>query len=150
ATPISEWANTNVFDKPKEFLSHWATKSQNRLIRRKPATLPPMPERCDYDEAKELLSRVEAFLVAGNGAPDQRAEAERNKAELAKAIARLDKWAEDIREFEKVASQADLNLLLSKVYSERKRHGIPATSGRPAVSPSKEHHALFRLVQEGL
>jgi hypothetical protein len=151
ATPISDWANTNVFDKPREFLSQWAPKSQNRLVRHKSATLPAMPGRCDYDEAKELLGRVDAFLGAGNCAPDQRDEAKRNKDELASAISRLDKWAAGIREFEKIARQADLNLLLSKVYSERKRYSLPeTTTGKPAVSPSEDHRTLFRLVQDGL
>lgn len=151
AAPISEWANTNVFEKPKEFLSDWAPKKQNRLIRRKPATMPTMPERCDYDEAKELLSRIKEFLAAGSGAPDQIAEAKKTHDELVKAIKRLDDWAEAIRKFEEVARQSDLNVLLSKVYSERKRYHPPAvTSGTPAVSPSEEHRKSSDFVLGGL
>jgi hypothetical protein len=53
--PIREWANTNILDKPKDFVNSWIVEGKPRLIRRQPSRCPEIPQSLDYEQGQQLV-----------------------------------------------------------------------------------------------
>jgi hypothetical protein len=60
--PLKSWGSTNIFDKPKDFISDWILKNKPKLIRRKPSIVPIVPETLDYDLAKQLCEEIPNYI----------------------------------------------------------------------------------------
>lgn len=65
--PVKNWASTNVFDKPKDFVNIWIKNGRTSLIRRKPAPYPEVPKSVDYDQAQQFIQDINNYL---SNAPD--------------------------------------------------------------------------------
>lgn len=70
--PLKDWAETNIFDKPKDFVNKWilAGGKSPLLIRRKPSVEPEIPEVLDCNMAKTKITEVSNF-IAGSPTPDK-------------------------------------------------------------------------------
>ena len=65
--PIKNWATTNVFDKPKDFVRIWIEKGQASVIRRQLSPCPEVPNSVNYEQAQQFVQEINSFL---GGAPD--------------------------------------------------------------------------------
>jgi hypothetical protein len=65
---VKDWASTNIFDKPKDFIQKWVlNKSKPQLIRRQPITCPEVPNSVNYDQAQQFIQEINDYL---SNAPD--------------------------------------------------------------------------------
>jgi hypothetical protein len=66
--PVKDWASTNIFDKPKDFIHKWVlNQSKPQLIRRQPITCPEVPNSVNYDQAQQFIQEINDYLA---NAPD--------------------------------------------------------------------------------
>ncbi len=120
--PLKSWVNTNVFDKPKDFIYEWIFKCKPQLIRRKPLAIPSVPDILDSDRAKELLDEIKDFLVNSSD-PDKFRELREKSQSLERAIANIDQEFEPVIQVEELLKSASISAWsdvepLIKLYSD--------------------------------
>jgi hypothetical protein len=63
--PLKDWAETNIFNKPKDFVNKWilASGKSPLLIRRKASVEPTIAEVSEYSIAKQKTEEVSKFFL---------------------------------------------------------------------------------------
>jgi len=90
--PIREWANTNVLDKPKDFVNVWIITLRAKSIRRQLTPCPEIPPVVDYARAKQYIEDINAFLESGDPEPTKVEAMGMKKQQLIAGIAQIDEW----------------------------------------------------------
>ena len=112
---IKNWAATNVFDKPKDFVNVWLKNGRPTLIRRKPSPCPEVPNSVDYDRAQQFIQEINNCL---SGAPDPAKvnEITNTRQWLTSGVKRIDELFEPVLEAElsgtEILTKADIERLL--------------------------------------
>lgn len=60
--PVKNWAKSDVFNKPKDFVNLWIKNQRPSLIRRLPLAYPEVPNSVDYEQAQECIQKIEVYL----------------------------------------------------------------------------------------
>ena len=114
---IKDWATTNVFDKPKDFVNKWILAPGNtpRLIRRQTVTCPEIPATIDYNKAEKLIKEIDQFINSAD--PDQTKvqEITPKRKQLLAEIKKIDDGFQPIEEAENLPDDVNLETLL-KLY----------------------------------
>ncbi|MBD1902080.1 hypothetical protein NDI44_24470 [Trichocoleus sp. DQ-A3] len=132
---IKNWAATNVFDKPKEFVRVWIENGKPCLIRRKLSPCPEISDSVNYEQARQFIQEINSFL---NGAPDPEKvdEIKKIQQQLTSSIERIDALLEPTLRAENLAQQADIETLL-QLYLELQQPLSVITEGNLSVSPTE-------------
>ncbi|HEY9795300.1 MAG TPA: hypothetical protein V6D30_06615 [Leptolyngbyaceae cyanobacterium] len=134
--PIKNWAATNVFDKPKEFVRVWIEKQQPFVIRRQLSPCPEVPDSVNYEQARQFIQEINSFL---NGAPDPEKidEITKIQQQLTSSIEQIDALLESTSRAENIAEQADIETLV-QLYTEVQQPLSSITEDNLSVSPTEQ------------
>jgi DNA repair exonuclease SbcCD ATPase subunit len=114
--PIKNWAATNVFDKPKDFIRVWIENGQPSVIRRKLSPCPEVPDSVDYEQARQFIEEINSFLCAAPD-PEKIDEITKIQQQLTSSIEQIDALLEPTSRAENLAEQADIEILV-QLYTE--------------------------------
>jgi len=106
--PLKNWVNTNIFEKPKDFISEWIIKQRPRIIRRKPSLVPELCETYDYDLARQKSEDISDF-VANSGNPDKYQNLVDHQQSLATACSRIEQSFEPAVRIETLIESKSIN-----------------------------------------
>lgn len=113
SAPIREWSlETNILDKPGDFVSKWILQNGTRpqLIRRKPLEL-NIPDAVDYDQAQQYLQNLNSVLQANTLEAAKQEELRRKVEQLTKGINAIDEWLQPISRAEEYLGNPQIESL---------------------------------------
>lgn len=133
--PIKNWAATNVFDKPKEFVRVWIENGKPSLIRRKLSPYPEIPNSVNYEQAQQFIQEINSFLY---GAPDPEKfdEITKIQQQITSSIEQIDALLEPTSRAENITEQADIETLL-QLYTELQQPLSAIAEDGLSVSPTE-------------
>jgi len=108
--PLKNWAETNVFDKPKDFVNEWILKQKPQLIRRKPIAIPTVPDTLDNDLAKQLREVIVTY-IANSFDPEKFQKLDEKAESLKRAIDRIDRDFEPVIQVEELYKSISISTL---------------------------------------
>jgi len=91
--PLKIWANTDIFNKPKDFVAKWILIGKSQLVRRKPSVIPIIPETLDYNLAKQKCEEVSNFIT-GSPTPEKFQTLNEQYLSLERACSRIEQTFE--------------------------------------------------------
>jgi hypothetical protein len=145
--PLKDWATTNVFDKPKDFVNKWilAPGKTPQLIRSQTVACPEIPGIIDYNKAEKLIKEIDQFINSAD--PDQAKvqEITPKRKQLLAEIKKIDDWFKPVEEAENLPDNVNLETLL-KLYPSLQQQpqninlASPLKSDSIVVNPTKEQN----------
>jgi len=110
---LKDWAETNILEKPEDFVKKWIITGNAKLIRRK-KVLPPTPPQSpiNYSQAEQYLSAVEAYLEAGDPDPTEIGAITKARDQVYTGFTCINEWFQPVEAAEKLAETASLESLL--------------------------------------
>jgi hypothetical protein len=144
---LKDWADTDILQKPSEFVNDWIVQRKSKLIRRQQAVLPKLPTPpIDYDQAQQYLTAVADFLKADEIEPGDVAEVTAIKAQVKAITEQIDHWFEPVKTSD-VLSDTNLELLL-ELYPQLRSQ--PPQSNDIAVIPTQYQRDRFSAARESV
>lgn len=144
--PLKDWATTNVFDKPKDFVNKWilAHGKTPRLIRSQTVACPEVPATIDYNKATKLIKDIDQFINSAD--PDQAKveEITPKRKQLLAEIKKIDDWFKPVEETENLPDDVNLDTLLNlyprlqQRFSKNINLASSVKSDNIVVNPTKE------------
>jgi hypothetical protein len=111
--PIHEWAQTNILEKPKDFVHEWIIRMGNKVVRRKPIEF-NVPNSVDYESAIEWVNRITNHRQSGLLDPSKANVLEQKQRQLEQGISTIDSWLKPITDVQALLNQqAPLGTLAS-------------------------------------
>ncbi|MBR8827708.1 MAG: hypothetical protein DSM107014_07340 [Gomphosphaeria aponina SAG 52.96 = DSM 107014] len=137
--PLKDWATTNVFSKPKDFISKWIEGGRKpRLIRRLPVTCPEVPKQVNYQEAEQLIKGIKNYLESENPDPVKVKEIELKREQLITGMKKVEGKLQPLEIAENLATETKLDILV-EIYPRLRQHWVMETSSDLInVSPTEE------------
>lgn len=146
--PLKDWATTNVFDKPKDFVNKWilAPGKTPRLIRSQTVACPEIPVTIDYNKAEKLIKEIDQFINSAD--PDQTKvqEITPKRKQLLAEIKKIDDWFKPVEETEILPDNVNLDTLLNlyprlqQRFSKNINLASSVKSDNIVVNPTKEQN----------
>lgn len=133
---IKNWANTNVFDKPKDFVREWIKNGQPSVIRRKLSPCPEVPNSIDYEQANQFIEEINNFLNAAPD-PDKVDEINRRQQQLISGIKQIDAIFKPTLQVESLSGKIDIKTLL-QLYLKLQQPLEAITETSLTVTPSEQ------------
>ncbi len=110
---LKDWSETNILEKPDEFVKKWIVIGNAKLIRRKKVSPPPLPQSSiNYSQAQEYLSAVQAYLEAGEPDPTEISGITKTRDQVYAGVTRISEWFEPVEAAEELADAAPLDSLV--------------------------------------
>jgi hypothetical protein len=111
--PLYEWAQTNVLEKAKDFISLWVLRGKNQVVRRKPLDV-SVPRSVSYTDASPLIERIISQIQSGTLDPSKVAFLEKKQRQIQQGITVINTWIQPtIEAQQKLEQQAPLDVLAS-------------------------------------
>ncbi len=107
--PIQDWANTNILEKPKDFIAHWVINMGGKLIRQKPMEF-NVPDSVDYDSAIQWIDRINTYLEANLLDPQRASTLQEKRRQLQAGVDAIDPWLEKVAEAQASLENQHANL----------------------------------------
>ncbi len=136
--PINDWANTNILDKPKEFVNKWILTTKPELIRRQPSPYPEIPDSVDFDSAEKYIDQIDVFLKLGNTDSQKISEIKEKQKQLQDGIKKIDTWFKSIKKAETLDPNSGIAELVNIYRSLGQPPAIVLISGTINVTPSQQ------------
>ena len=109
---LKDWSQTNILEKPDEFVKKWIVTGNAKLIRRKKVSPPPPPQSSiNYSQAQEYLSAVQAYLEAGEPDPTEISGITKTRDQVYAGVTQIGEWFEPVEAAEELVD-APLESLL--------------------------------------
>ena len=147
--PLKDWATTNVFDKPKDFVNKWilAPGKTPRLIRSQTVACPEIPATIDYHKAEKLIKDIDQFINSAD--PDQAKvqEITPKRKQLLAEIKKIDDWFKPVEEAENLLDDVNLETLL-KLYPSLQQQPKNINLASPLKSDSIDSIVVNRTSQQ--
>jgi hypothetical protein len=114
---LKDWATTNVFDNPKDFVNKWilAHGKTPRLIRSQTVACPEIPVTIDYHKAEKLIKEIDQFINSADPDPAKVQEITPKRKQLLAEIKKINDWFQPVEETENLPDDVNLETLL-KLY----------------------------------
>jgi hypothetical protein len=110
---LKDWAETNILEKPDEFVKKWIVTGNAKLIRRKKVLPPVQPQSpINHNEAEQYLLAVQAYLEAGEPDPTEIGLVTKVKDQVAAGVTQINEWFQPVETAEALPNDAPLDLLL--------------------------------------
>ena len=146
---IKDWATTNVFDKPKDFVNKWilAPGKTPRLIRSQTVACPEIPGTIDYNKAEKLIKEIDQFINSAD--PDQAKvqEVTPKRKQLLAEIKKINDWFKPVEEAENLLDDVNLETLL-KLYPSLQQQPKNINLASPLKSDSIDSIVVNRTSQQ--
>ncbi|MCF3623373.1 hypothetical protein L2E65_00975 [Planktothrix agardhii 1801] len=147
--PLKDWATTNVFDKPKDFVNKWilAPGKTPRLIRSQTVACPEIPATIDYHKAEKLIKDIDQFINSAD--PDQAKvqEITPKRKQLLAEIKKINDWFKPVEEAENLLDDVNLETLL-KLYPSLQQQPKNINLASPLKSDSIDSIVVNRTSQQ--
>ena len=150
--PLKDWGdtNTNIFDKPKEFINKWilAGDKSPLLIRRKASVEPTIAEVSDYSIAKQKIEEVSNFLN-NSATPEKYQTLSEQYQSLEKACIAIEQQFEPVGRVENliestsISSWSDIQVFLD-LFSNLQSNLVPVTEGGLTIMISAEQDRRYK------
>lgn len=113
--PVKKWTETNIFDKPKDFVNKWILgNSKNpQIIRHKPIICPEITSIVDYNQAKELMNDIDNFINSGEGEKSKKDEIKIKRNQLLDGIKVIETNFKIVEEAEDLPHDTTIEKLIS-------------------------------------
>lgn len=134
--PIKNWASTNVFDKPKDFVQVWIEKQQPSVIRRKLSPCPEVPDSVNYEQARQFIQEINSFLY-GAPNPEKIDEITKIQQQLTSSIEQIDALLDPTSRAENLTEQDEIETLV-QLYTEVQQPLSSITEDNLSVSPTEQ------------
>jgi hypothetical protein len=140
--PIKNWASTNVFDKPKDFVNQWIKKNKPSLIRRQPVAYPEVPNSVNWEQAQQFIQDIENYL-ANPSDPAKVPDLRTTQEKLRNGVRRLNQLmeplgqAENILQSKNIVTLGDVEFLIS-ICSALQEPLLMITEDGLSVSPIEQ------------
>jgi len=109
---LKDWSQTNILEKPDEFVKRWIVTGNAKLIRRKKVSPPSPPQSSiNYSQAQEYLSAVQAYLEAGEPDPTEISGITKTRDQVYAGVTQIGEWFEPVEAAEELVD-APLESLL--------------------------------------
>jgi hypothetical protein len=113
---LKDWAETNILEKPDEFVKKWIVTGNAKLIRRRRVSPPSQPQSSiNYSQAEQYLLAVTTYLEAGDPDSTEIGAVTKNRDQVYAGVTQIKAWFEPVEAAEELAEAAPLESLL-KVY----------------------------------
>lgn len=110
---LKDWAETNILEKPDEFVKKWIVTGNAKLIRRKRVSPPPQPQSSiNYSQAEQYLLAVQAYIEAGEPEPTEIGAVNRIRDQVYAGFTKISDWFQPVEVAEGLADNAPLESLL--------------------------------------
>jgi hypothetical protein len=144
---LKDWATTNVFDNPKDFVNKWilAHGKTPRLIRSQTVACPEIPVTIDYHKAEKLIKEIDQFINSADPDPAKVQEITPKRKQLLAEIKKINDWFQPVEETENLPDDVNLETLL-KLYPSLQQQpqninlASPLKSDSIVVNPTKEQN----------
>jgi hypothetical protein len=137
---LKDWANTDIWQKPKDFVHKWVVNPKSQLIRRQKAKAPELPSSpMNYDRAQQYLTDAAAFLEADDLDRVEFAEVNQNRQRVTAKIEEINAWFKPVEEADLLSPSVALDVLF-QLYPQLLAP-LPAIDLRPntiSVRPTQE------------
>lgn len=145
--PLKDWATTNVFDKPKDFVNKWilAPGKTPQLIRSQTVACPEIPVTIDYNKAEKLIKEIDQFINSADPDPAKVEEIKLKRKQLSDEVKKINDWFKPVEEAENLPDNVNLETLL-KLYPSLQQQpqninlASPLKSDSIVVNPTKEQN----------
>ncbi|MTJ07069.1 hypothetical protein [Anabaena sp. UHCC 0204] len=106
---IKDWVETNVFDKPKDFVNKWILGSNTnpQLIRLRAIACPKIEPILSYNQAKELISDIDNFINSGDPDQSKVQEIQPKRKQILSEIEKINNWFKAVEETENLFNNGD-------------------------------------------
>jgi hypothetical protein len=147
---LKELANSDIFQKPSIFINDWIVKRKAKLIRRKklePPVLPPSP--IDYNQAKQYLEAVVAFLDSSESDPVEVGEVTKTQERVFAGVEKIEAWFQPVEEAEALPNTVTLGVLL-QLYPQllQRPPAIDLTANAISVKPTQQQRDRQNLASQ--
>lgn len=137
---LKDWANTDILQKPSIFVNDWIVKGKAKLIRRKklePPVLTPSP--IDYNQAKQYLEAVVAFLDASESDPVEVGEVTKTQERVVAGVEQIEAWFQPVEEADALSNTVTLEVLL-QLYPQllQRPPAFDLTANAISVKPTQQ------------
>ncbi|MFN6484111.1 MULTISPECIES: hypothetical protein [unclassified Nostoc] len=110
---LQAWGNTDILQNPTAFVEEWIIKQKSKLIRRQQTQMPTLPASpIDYDQAREYLEAVAAFLESNEPEGLEKEELTKNQKQVSAGVTEINKWFKPVETAENLPREAQLPVLL--------------------------------------
>ncbi|MGI0482585.1 hypothetical protein ACN4EE_17600 [Geminocystis sp. CENA526] len=112
--PVKKWTETNIFDKPKDFVNKWilGNSKSPQIIKHKPIICPEIPSTLDYNQAKDLVTEIDNFINSGEGQKSKKDEIKIKKSQLLDGIKIIDNNFKIVEEAEELTHDTTIEKLI--------------------------------------
>lgn len=110
---LKDWAESNILEKPDEFVKKWIVTGNAKLIRRKKLLPPTPPESpANYNKAEQYLLEVQAYLEAREPDPAEAEGVLKLKDQVESGVSRIREWFQPVEIIEPLIHNTALEQLL--------------------------------------
>ena len=110
---LKDWAETNILEKPDEFVKKWIVTGNAKLIRRKKVLPPAQPQSpLNHSQAEQYLLAVQTYLESGEPDPTEVGALTRTRDQVEAGVTRINEWFQPVEAAENLADDAPLDSLL--------------------------------------
>ena len=150
--PLKEWANTDLFQDPKAFVTSWIARDKAKLIRKEGLSLPELPNSpMDLSQAQDYLDKANKFLDSTETEPEELAGVQRTKGKVEAALEPITAWFEPVELTEELSEDAEIETLL-ELYQQLKQP-LPSYSLNSdviSVRPTAEQRSRYDAVSQAI
>ena len=137
---IKEWANTDILDKPQDFISQWIDTQRAKIIFRDAAPIPqPLKFPAPWDAAQKYLKDIDECLKAGDLEPAEEAKLRRDRDNVKQACYEIENWFQPIHDAEKFNSNTEIVRLI-EIYPKLwiAPPALDIRGRKPSIRPSQD------------
>ena len=148
--PIQEWVQTNILEKPKDFVQVWIILMGNKVVRRKAAEF-NVPNSVDYESAIEWVNKITQHLQSGLLDLSKANVLEQKQRQLEQGIATIDSWLKPITDVQALLDQkATLGKLASFYISLEVKPPSALKEEITTVRATEAQNNAWRHIQQEL
>ncbi|MEA5499189.1 hypothetical protein VB834_16840 [Limnoraphis robusta Tam1] len=150
--PLQDWANTDIFKKPKDFVEKWIVTHRAKLIRRERLTVPELLDSLiDYNKAQQHLQAITEFLNSGEADQTETSKLRQQQEQITNKVKEIDDGFAVIVEVEDLSKSTDLNSLL-KLYPKFLPFSpsVQTSSDGISVQPTQEQQNRYTQAKQAL
>jgi hypothetical protein len=109
---LKDWSETNILEKPDEFVRKWIVTGNAKLIRRRRVLPPSQPQSSiNYSQAESYLVEVATYLETGESDPTEISAVTKSRDQVYAGVTQIKEWFQPVEEAE-LAEAAPLEALL--------------------------------------
>ena len=109
---LKDWSETNILEKPDEFVRKWIVTGNAKLIRRRRVLPPSQPQSSiNYSQAESYLVEVATYLEAGEPDPTEISAVTKSRDQVYAGVTQIKEWFQPVEAAE-LAEAAPLEALL--------------------------------------